>query len=43
MLTVENLQLRLNGKLVIDDLTMQVNDGEILGVLGENGTVTIFR
>ena len=38
MLAVENLQLRLNGKLVIDDLTLQVNDGEILGILGENGT-----
>jgi len=38
MLTVENLQLRFNGKAVIDGLNMQVNNGEILGVLGENGT-----
>ena len=38
MLTVENLQLRFNGKAVIDGLNLQVNNGEILGVLGENGT-----
>ncbi len=38
MLRVENLQLRLNGKSIIDDLSLQVNKGEIHGLLGENGT-----
>jgi len=38
MLEVENLQLRLNGKSIISDLSLQVNKGEIHGVLGENGT-----
>ena len=38
MLEVENLQLRLNGKLIINDLNLQVNKGEIHGILGENGT-----
>ncbi len=38
MLEVENLQLRLNGKLIINDLNLHVNKGEIYGILGENGT-----
>ena len=38
MLEVENLQLRLNGKLIINDLSLHVNKGEIHGILGENGT-----
>jgi len=38
MLKVENLQLRLNGKLVINDLNLHVKKGQIHGILGENGT-----
>ncbi len=38
MLEVENLQLRLNGNSIINDLSLRVNRGEILGILGENGT-----
>jgi len=38
MLEVEKLQLRLNGKLIINDLNLHVNKGEIHGILGENGT-----
>jgi len=38
MLEVENLQLSLNGNLIINDLSLRVNDGEIHGILGENGT-----
>jgi Fe-S cluster assembly ATP-binding protein len=38
MLIVENLQLRLNGNSIIKDLSLRVNEGEIHGVLGENGT-----
>jgi len=38
VLEVENLQLRLNGKLVINDLNLHVKKGEIHGILGENGT-----
>jgi Fe-S cluster assembly ATP-binding protein len=38
MLVVENLRLRLNGKSIIDDLSLEVKQGEIHGVLGENGT-----
>jgi Fe-S cluster assembly ATP-binding protein len=38
MLVVENLQLKLNGKSIIEDLSLHVNQGEIHGILGENGT-----
>ena len=38
MLEVENLRLSLNGKSIINDLSLQVNKGEIHGILGENGT-----
>ena len=38
MLYVENLQLRVNGKAIIDDLNLHVDKGEIHGLLGENGT-----
>lgn len=38
MLRVENLHLSLNGKSIINDLSLHVNKGEIHGVLGENGT-----
>ena len=38
MLQVENLQLRLNGRIIINDLNLHVNRGEIHGLLGENGT-----
>ena len=38
MLKIENLKLNLNGKSIINDLNLHVNEGEIHGVLGENGT-----
>jgi Fe-S cluster assembly ATP-binding protein len=38
MLVVENLRLKLNGKSIIDDLSLEVKPGEIHGILGENGT-----
>jgi len=38
MLVVENLQLTLNGKSIINDLSLHVEKGEIHGILGENGT-----
>lgn len=38
MLVVENLRLKLNGKSIIDDLSLEVKQGEIHGILGENGT-----
>jgi len=38
MLEVENLKLTLNGASIVNDLSFRVNDGEIHGVLGENGT-----
>ena len=38
MLAVENLQLTLNGNSIIDDLSLHVDNGEIHGILGENGT-----
>jgi len=38
MLEVENLQLRLNGKPIIDGLSLHINIGEIHALLGENGT-----
>ena len=38
MLQIKNLKLRLNGKLIINDLSLQVGKGEIHAVLGVNGT-----
>jgi len=38
MLEVENLQLKLNGKSIIEDLNLHIEKGEIHGILGENGT-----
>ncbi len=38
MLVVENLQLKLNGNPIINDLNLHVAKGEIHGILGENGT-----
>ena len=38
MLEVGNLKLVLDGRSVIDDLSLHVNKGEIHGILGENGT-----
>ena len=38
MLKVENLQLRLNGKSIIEGLNLHIDKGEIHGILGENGT-----
>lgn len=38
MLEVENLRLRLNGKSIIEDLSLHIDRGEIHGILGENGT-----
>jgi len=38
MLEVENLQLRLNGRSIIEDLSLHIKKGEIHGILGENGT-----
>jgi Fe-S cluster assembly ATP-binding protein len=38
MLDVEKLELKLNGKPIINDFSLHVDRGEIHGVLGENGT-----
>lgn len=38
MLQVRNLRLSFNGNAVINDLSMDVRQGEIHGILGENGT-----
>jgi Fe-S cluster assembly ATP-binding protein len=38
MLEVQNLSLSLNGRSIINDLSLHVNGGEIHGVLGKNGT-----
>lgn len=38
MLDVENLELKVNGTTIIDDLNLHLDEGEIHGILGENGT-----
>jgi len=38
MLRVENLYLSVNGRSIINDLSLHVEEAEIHGVLGENGT-----
>jgi Fe-S cluster assembly ATP-binding protein len=38
MLEIQNLYLSLNGRPIINDLSPHVNESEIHGVLGKNGT-----
>ncbi len=38
MLVLENLQLKLNGNSIINGLDLRVDNAEIHGILGENGT-----
>lgn len=38
MLDVAKLELKLNGKPIINDFNLHVDKGEIHGILGENGT-----
>jgi len=38
MLRVENLYLSVNGRSIINDLSLHVEEAEIHGILGENGT-----
>jgi Fe-S cluster assembly ATP-binding protein len=38
MLVVENLQLKINSSSIINGLDLRVDNGEIHGILGENGT-----
>lgn len=37
MLQVENLSLKLNGKKVIDNMSLQLEKGKILGIVGPSG------
>lgn len=45
MLEVKNIKKEFNQKLVVNDVSLLVNSGEILGLLGKNGAgkSTIFR
>lgn len=38
MLKIENLQVSINGKTILKDLSLQVNEGEIHAIMGPNGT-----
>lgn len=38
MLQIRSLKLAFNGNAIINDLNLDVNQGEIHGILGENGT-----
>jgi Fe-S cluster assembly ATP-binding protein len=38
MLDVQKLELKLNGKPIINDFSLHIDKGEIHGILGENGT-----
>ncbi|MGZ7457515.1 heme ABC transporter ATP-binding protein [Pseudomonas sp. Ma2-10] len=37
MLRTQNLQIRRGSKIVLTDITLELNPGEVLGVLGPNG------
>ena len=37
MLKIEGLNLKKSGKLIINNVSFEVADGEIFGVLGTNG------
>ncbi len=38
MIHVEHLSKSFNGQVVLDDITLEVKEGEILAILGESGT-----
>ena len=37
MIEIKNLHKKYNGITVVDDLSLSVNKGEVLGFLGPNG------
>ena len=38
MLEVKNLSVSVNGRKILDDLTLTVRDGEIAALMGPNGS-----
>ena len=45
VLRLEKLSLKYDRKIILDNLNLQLNDGQILGLLGPNGVgkTTIFN
>lgn len=37
MIEINNLTLKINGKIILDDISVTANDGEIIGVIGPTG------
>lgn len=37
MLSIKNLQISYNKNLIIENLSLNVKKGEVLGILGRNG------
>ena len=38
MLEVKNLSVSVDGKQILDDLSLTVNDGEVAAIMGPNGS-----
>jgi phospholipid/cholesterol/gamma-HCH transport system ATP-binding protein len=38
MISVKNLSVSFSGKVIIDDISLQVNQGETLAIMGKNGS-----
>jgi iron complex transport system ATP-binding protein len=43
MIDISNLSLTMNGAAVLDDISISINDGELLGIIGKTGSgKTVF-
>ena len=43
MLTIENLSVRVAGRLLIDDASVRVPAGSRTGLVGRNGTTVVLK
>ena len=40
-LTIHNVSLSIKGRLIVNDVSITVNPGEVVGLMGPNGAGTV--